>query len=536
MGQVPSQLQVTSRSLRIHSLNHHALTHNRYCCPLSPRPSHPRGYTSSTNNHPISATTNPNNLSQNISRRVVCVGRCLELVLSLVLLAFDRVDAYLFVVLLEGSQILSGLAELALFHTFTDIPVDEGTLGVHKIELVVKSSPSLGNSRGVAQHAHGTLDLGQVTTGNNGRGLVVDTDLETGRAPVNELDGSLGLDGGNGGVDVLGDDVTSVEHTASHVFSVSGVALDHLVGGLEARVGNLGNGELLVVGLLGGDARGVGDKREVDSGVGYQVGLELGKIDVESTIESERGGDRRDDLTDESIQVGVGGSLDIQVSSADVVDGLVVYHKGAVRVLQSGMCREDRVVRLDDGRGDLRSRVDGKFELGLLAVVDGESLHKKRGKSGSGTATKGVEDEETLKTSALIGELSDSVEHKVDDLLTDGVVTSGVVVGGILLTGDELFGVGELSVGTSSHLIDYGGLQIDKDGARDVLAGTSLGEKGVERVVSASDGLVAGHLSIWLDAVLEAVELPTGVTDLDTGLSDVDGDTLSHGSVLCGWL
>merc|ERR1711881_311781 len=61
----PSQLQVTSRSLRIHSLNHHALTHNRYCCPLSPRPSHPRGYTSSTNNHPISATTNPSNLSHN---------------------------------------------------------------------------------------------------------------------------------------------------------------------------------------------------------------------------------------------------------------------------------------------------------------------------------------------------------------------------------------------------------------------------------------------------------------------------------------
>merc|ERR1740139_1843105 len=34
----------------------------------------------------------------------------------------------------------------------------------------------------------------------------VDSALETGRAPVDELDGPLGLDGGDGGVDILGDD------------------------------------------------------------------------------------------------------------------------------------------------------------------------------------------------------------------------------------------------------------------------------------------------------------------------------------------
>lgn len=35
-------------------------------------------------------------------------------------------------------------------------------------------------------------------------------------------------------------------------------------------------------------------------------------------------------------------------------------------------------------------------------------------------------------------------------------------------------------------------------------------------------------LSIGLDAVLQAVELPAGVTDLDSGLTDVDGDNLTH--------
>jgi hypothetical protein len=31
-----------------------------------------------------------------------------------------------------------------------------------------------------------------------------------------------------------------------------------------------------------------------------------------------------------------------------------------------------------------------------------------------------------------------------------------------------------------------------------------------------------------LDAVLEAIELPAGVTDLDTGLANVDGDNFTH--------
>ena len=86
----------------------------------------------------------------------------------------------------------------------------------------------------------------------------------------------------------------------------------------------------------------------------------------------------------------------------------------------------------------------------------------------------------------------------------------------------------ELAVGTSADLINDGRLQIDEYGSRDVLAGTSLGEEGVEGIIAATDGLVRGHLSVRLDAVLEAEELPAGVTDLDTSLTDVDGDNFSH--------
>jgi len=260
----------------------------------------------------------------------------------------------------------------------------------------------------------------------------------------------------------------------------------------------------------------------VDTGVGDQVGLELSDIDVEGTIESEGGSEGGDNLGNESVQVGVGWSLDIEVAAADIVDGLVVEHNGNIGVLKEGVGGEHGVVWLNDGGGDLWGWVDGEAELGLLAVVDGESLEEEGTETGTGTTTDGVEDEEALETSALISKLTDSVEAEINNLLTDGVVTTGEVVGGILLTGDELLWVEELSVGTSADLIDNGWLEIEEDASWDVLTGTSLGEEGVESVVTATDGLVGWHLTVWLDTVLEAEELPAGVTNLDTGLSDVD--------------
>merc|ERR1712111_96896 len=120
-----------------------------------------------------------------------------------------------------------------------------------KSELVVETSPGLGDSRGVGQHADGTLDLGEVAAWHNGWGLVVDANLEAGGTPVNKLDAPLGLDGGDGCVDVLWHDVSPVEEAAGHVLSMAGVTLDHLVGGLETGVRDLPNSDLLMVGLLG---------------------------------------------------------------------------------------------------------------------------------------------------------------------------------------------------------------------------------------------------------------------------------------------
>ena len=161
--------------------------------------------------------------------------------------------------------------------------MDEGSLGVHEIELVVEASRHFADGGGVGDHDDRALHLGEVATRDDGRRLVVDAALEAGRAPVDELDGALGLDGGDGGVDVLGDDVTTVHKNAGHVLSVTRIALNHHARRLEDGVSDLRDRELLVVRLLGRDDGSVGRQHKVDTRVGHQVGLELGYVNVQRT-------------------------------------------------------------------------------------------------------------------------------------------------------------------------------------------------------------------------------------------------------------
>ncbi|KAG7237896.1 hypothetical protein INR49_031689 [Caranx melampygus] len=376
-------------------------------------------------------------------------------------------------------HVLSGLRELSLLHTLTHVPVNKGTLSVHQVKLVVEPSPGLCNSSGVAQHAHGPLDLGQVSTRNHGGRLVVDADLETSGAPVHKLDGALGFNGGDGGIDIFGHHITTEQQAAGHVFTVARVTFDHLIGRLEAGVCDLSHRQLLV-------------------------------INIEGTIETEGSSDGGHDLTDQPVQVGVGRTLDIEVPTADIIDGLIIYHEGTVRVLQGGVGGQDGVVGLHHSGGHLGSWVDGELQLGLLAVVHGQTLHQQGGETRAGATSEAVEDQEALKTGALF---ADPVQNQVNDLFADGVVSTGVVVGSILLTSDQLLGVEQLAV--------------DEHGSGDVFSSSSLTEEGVEGIISSSQSLVAGHLSVRLDPMFQAVKLPAGIADLDTSLANVDGDTLT---------
>jgi len=75
----------------------------------------------------------------------------------------------------------------------------------------------------------------------------------------------------------------------------------------------------------------------MDSWVRDQVGLEFSDIDVQGTIESEGSSQGGDDLGNKSVQVGVSGSFDIELSSADIVDSFVIKHDSDISMFQEGV-------------------------------------------------------------------------------------------------------------------------------------------------------------------------------------------------------
>lgn len=148
---------------------------------------------------------------------------------------------------------------------------------------------------------------------------------------------------------------------------------------------------------------------------------------------------------------------------------------------------------------------------------------KETAQTGSRTAAGGVENQESLESGAVVGDLPDPVEDKVDDLLPGRVVSAGVVVGCVLLAVDDLLGMVQRLVRTAPDLVAHGRLQVDVNGAGHVLPTRRLAEEGAERVVVLDLVL---HRPVGLDAVLEAVQLPALVTGLDARLAQMDTDAL----------
>lgn len=92
-------------------------------------------------------------------------------------------------------------------------------------------------------------------------------------------------------------------------------------------------------------------------------------------------------------------------------------------MLESSMSRKNRVIWFHNRVCECRRRVDAEFKLALLAIVCGESLENKGAKTRTRPTTEGVEDEEALKTGAVVGQTSNSVHHIVDLLLSNCIMT-----------------------------------------------------------------------------------------------------------------
>merc|ERR1719447_914303 len=127
-------------------------------------------------------------------------------------------------------------------------------------------------------------------------------------------------------------------------------------------------------------------------------------------------------------------------------------------------------------------------------------------------------DDEALNVLRVVNELSETVIHLVEYFLANGVVSASEVVRGIFLAVQEELRVENLCVVASPDIIHHCGFQVYGDVTRDVLPGARLlVERGkVFAFVLAFDS------TVLCDFMFEAILLPNGVTELNSGLSDVD--------------
>ncbi len=136
-----------------------------------------------------------------------------------------------------------------------------------------------------------------------------------------------------------------------------------------------------MVGFLGRNDWSIRTQHKVDSWVRNQVGLELSHVDIEGSVESQRSGQGRDDLGNQSVKVSVGWSFNVQVSSADIIDGLVIQHDSDVGVFQQRVSRKNGVVWFNNCSGDLRGRIDSESQFGFLSVINRKSFQEQRSKT-----------------------------------------------------------------------------------------------------------------------------------------------------------
>ena len=171
---------------------------------------------------------------------------------------------------------------MAFLHALAHVPVPERALRVHEVELVVSAGECLRDGRGIGDHAASTHCFGQIAARNRSCWMAVVAALEDGGAPIHRLHGAL---------------------------------------------------------------RVIAATAEVDAGSWHQVGLEFCDVNVQCAAVAQRRSERRDDLRQQSVEVGVSWLLNVRIPPADVLQSLVIVNDSHVRVLKEGVHAPDRVMR-----------------------------------------------------------------------------------------------------------------------------------------------------------------------------------------------
>ncbi len=137
-------------------------------------------------------------------------------------------------------------------------------------------------------------------------------------------------------------------------------------------------------------------QREMDPWIRNEIDLELTHVNVEGAIESQAGSDAGHNLRNQTIQMTVAGTVNVQFVFANIVDRLVVNDKCAVNRFHGIMRGQDGIVRLNDRCANLRGGINCDFQFALLSEFIFDGVHHQARESTSSTATERVEYKESL--------------------------------------------------------------------------------------------------------------------------------------------
>jgi hypothetical protein len=84
-------------------------------------------------------------------------------------------------------------------------------------------------------------------------------------------------------------------------------------------------------------------------------------------------------------------------------------------------------------------------------------------------------------------------------------MTTSIVICRILLSADQKFGVEELTVIAGADFINWGGIEVNKDGARDIFAFAGFCEEGLKGTSLADVFCFGVGATISLKAMLEEI-------------------------------